>query len=227
MKKELSNEIVKCRDEVMKTVAKQTASIKRLNDEQETMKKDIKSLQKDQNDKEQRNRNYSIRIFNLPLPSNLSNNPIGTLNHVYNTIIQPILNIAVESKEIMEVPPVLQLLEFGHTLKYPTSSSSNSGKKTTIPPIIVRFFSRSFRLLVLKNKKSFLGKLKGPDKPAVFITEDLTSVNFRLMKELSEDKTRIEKCFSMNGQIKFILRQDPEKRIRTVAKVFDKIEDLN
>ena len=48
--------------------------------------------------------------------------------------------------------PVVVADEYGHILPTPKKAA------TSIPPIIIRFFSRSYKTLFMKNKREFMHK---------------------------------------------------------------------
>ena len=213
MKDEISGDLKSLREEVSEGVRKNKEDIAKLDQEQNIIKDDILSLKVEANDKEQRSRNYSLRIFNLRIPDSLGTSPPATIKFVYDTLLLPILKEAVIAGDLVEIPDSFQLIEFGHTLNTKTTSG--------IKPIIIRFFSRTYRLLIFK--KPVLTRMNKPsDRNKVFISEDLTPINFRRMMELSKDP-RIERCFSLGGQIKYILKDDPEKKPLTLKNAFTQV----
>ena len=225
MKSDLTKEIHDSVKELNATVGKHTIAICKLEEFKDTTTTDLKKMKNDMNDKEQRDRNYSMQIFNLKVPSKLSPkppSPIEVLTHVYNELVFPVLTTAVANQDISSVPKCLELLEFGHTLPMPRNSKSD------ISPIIVSFFSRSYRTLFMKNKRNLLISVnKDVDKDnRISVYEDLTTANFQLMKKLSVDP-RLEKAFSLNRQIKYILNNDPGKKMRSLKTLDAQIESLD
>ena len=220
MKTELYQKMTDCTEELKEKVELHSGAITKLQESTTTAINDINKIKADMNDKEQRSRNYSIRIFNLPVVSTVPSkppSPMQVLNHAYETLIKPVLSISVAKGEIPSVPPCLDVLEFGHIL--PLSNKSTS----QVPPIIIRFFSRSYRTLFMMNKKGVLLELnKSNVGQATGVFEDLTATNFRRRQEISQDPL-VEKAFTLNGQIKYFLKSNPAK-MRTLKSPFDAIE---
>lgn len=222
-KVELNKKITDCTKELMEKVELHSSSIAKLQESTTMATNDIKRIKGEMNDKEQRSRNYSVRIFNLPVGAadpTKPPSPIEVLNHVYETLIKPALSISVAKGEIPTVPNCLDVLEFGHTL--PLSNQST----TRVPPIIIRFFSRSYRTLFMRHKKEILLELnKSNVGQAIGIFEDLTATNFRRRQEIANDPL-VDKAFTLNGQIKYFLKSDPS-RMRSLKSPFDDIESIN
>ena len=188
--------------------------VSKLQDVQGILAKKVDSLEIELHAKEQRSRNYSIRIFNFKLPEECKE-PVEVLNLVFKVLVEPSLRLAADKGEIDVVPPMHLVLEYGHPLKK---------KDATKPvPIFVRFCSRIYKLLFLKNKKTILEALNAKQGGKAFVTEDLTSTALARLKELQAD-ARISKAFTLNGQIRYSLVSNPS-RIITLKNPFTEITD--
>lgn len=216
MKDELTNEFRKTCGELNQKILDQQVTINKLQDE-------VMDLKIDRNEREQRSRNYSLRIFNLPVPSDKSSDPLETMEYVYDTVLQPILKFA----NVPHIPSCFELLEFGHLLKSKSNQPNPLLGTPASPssPIIVRFFSRSYRLLILRNKKKFFESFNKSMTKKVFITEDLTGDNYKTMKTMLMDP-RVENCFSMGGHIKFILKNDKDRKVKIIKNIYDNIDNI-
>ena len=201
--------------EILQSIDKQGRSIKDLSQKCETLTNEVYKVKTIQNDQEQRQRNYSIRIFNFPVTDAQKKNNPALIKHIYSSLLQPILLSCKD--EIDTIPAPLDLIEMAHPLK-----SSKNAPENSHPPIILRFFSRTFRLLVLKNKKKILDSmnLAKSKSSRIFVTEDLTKMNYSRLMELSKDET-VDRCYSLNGQIKYILKGDPEKKLHSATATFE------
>lgn len=222
MKSDLSNEFQQFRADILKTISTQADDISKISIEQDKMKEEIVNIKLEQNDKEQRMRNYSIRVFNLPVPNSDRMQTTEFLSYVYNNVIDPILQEALKNKDIPAIPPVLQLIEYGHPLRIPKNAPKDSP-----PTIILRFFSRTYRSLIFKYKKKVLDSINSSRRsqtpapyPKIFINEDLSPLNFSTFRTISQDE-RVERCFTINGVVKFVLNSDPEKRLRNIRNPFN------
>jgi len=183
----------------------------------------IDFLRQKTNNLEQYNRQWSIRIAGVQLPSEDASNPILVMRHVYDKALLPILKGAVDKGLLQAVPPCELLLETAHILP---ARNDNKPK-----PIIARFYSRNMRSMMFQLKKEFAPKAgdsppssqhKTPRLKYPFY-EDLTKVNFQLLKTLADDQ-RTGAVWSVNGVIKYKLANSTE--VRKVTNVFDCVEDI-
>ena len=209
MNSNLSSEMKTIREELKCSISEHAEAISILKECQAKTEDDVMKLKIEANEKEQRTRNYSIRISNLPVPEDILYKPIQVIHFTYETVILPILQMAVDNKEIPSVPPALEIIEFGHVLR----------SRVTLPPIIIRFCSRAYRLLLFRYKSAVLPRLDICKNTRIYIAEDLTNLTYRRMKEIGSNK-KVEKCFTIAGQIKYILASDKEKKIHTLKNPF-------
>jgi len=189
----------------------------------------INSLRQKQNNLEQYNRSWSIRIAGIQLQNEEASNPILVMRQVYDKALLPILKGAVDRGLLHSVPQCEQLLETAHILP-----ARNDSKPK---PVIARFYSRNMRNLMFQLKKDFAPKAGDPPPQTATSTapqhknprlkypffEDLTKVNFQLLKALTDDQ-RTGAVWSINGVIKFKMANSTE--VRKVSNVFDSVDDI-
>jgi hypothetical protein len=145
---------------------------------------------------------------------------ISLLQHVHKVVFEPILQAAVEAGEIMRVPEVDVLLEYGHCLPARKPLRNTSDTSPAPEPILVRFHSRVYRTLIFRFKKAHLKNLNSKtNSHRIFVTEHLTSANYAKLRSLQEDE-EIEKVWTLNGRIKFTKKLDPET-VLTVRNPFE------
>lgn len=157
--------------------------------------RDIVNLQKKTNMIEQHSRNFTVRVFNLKIQPDSAKDCVKTSNLVYRELIQPILQLAVDSGELPRVPDLLDTVEYSHIL--PAKGNKEDA-------IIVRFQSRILRALIFKYKSKYY-KAHPEAKSSIF--EDLTVPNFKLLKSLQEDVT-VHRAWSTGGKVKYVLKSN-------------------
>ena len=103
---------------------------------QRNLESAVLKLNKISNDHEQHQRNFSVRVFNLPLTKEVSSDAIRTAESVYS-VFKPIMEYVVKDKIIPSVPDMFSLMENSHILPskeiHPTPSSSDSKAAYTGP----------------------------------------------------------------------------------------------
>jgi len=181
----------------------------------------IEALRQKTNSLEQYNRSWSIRIAGVPLPAEEASIPIKVMSHVYDKALLPILQGALEKGLLHTIPACEELLETAHILPAKRSDQPK--------PIIARFYSRNLRALVFQLKKEFGPKQRDPannnraPRLKYPIYEDLTKINFQLLKALADDD-RTGAVWSVGGVIKFKLADGTE--VKKMASVFDSVDDI-
>jgi len=215
-------------EQLLTEAREENSSLKKINGGlvKEMLEKDItinKLLHK-QNNLEQYNRSWSIRLAGIPIPHEESNNPILTMRHVYDQALLPILKGAVAKGLLQNIPPCEQLLETAHILP---------GKNDSKPkPIIARFYSRNMRAMMFQLKKEFAPKMPAnPTAPSnnrsprlqFPFYEDLTKDNFKMLKTLADD-SRTGAVWSIGGVIRFKLAEGTE--VKKVASVYEDIDNI-
>lgn len=150
------------------------------------------------NDREQHSRSFSVRIFNLKLDKDIASDSMKTATHIYETVLKPILNHAVNTNLIPEVPEMLSLIEHCHVVP------DRQSKNTT--PVIVRFQCRLMRNVILKTKKSVLPKIEA--LKGISIAEDLTVINYQKLQGLLKKNI---KAWSLGGKIMYMDKDGTKK----------------
>lgn len=210
-----------------------TISLENKDLKEKLSKKDeeIKHLKNGLNDIEQHQRNYSIRVLNLPLSNEDATNNFSVMQIVYEMVLKPILAGAVERGIVQDIPSCYQLLETAHILPGPPNKPRQ---------IIVRFNSRNLRNLVLRLKKDFAPRAQptgartrsnnpaaaaAPQQGAYLypVFEDLTRASFAKMREIANHPAVLA-AWSVNGAIRYRLKN--EDIVRKVVSPFDSIEAI-
>ena len=185
------------------TVDALTTSVDKLLTDSKISSKSLLSLGVMVNDREQHSRNFSIRISGLKMPLESRKSAISTSQSVYKSTLAPILSLAVEDGTLPKLPDMWALIEYAHVIP-----SKKNGVDAPDIQVLVRFQSRLFRDLIFKYKRAFLD-MKGLKD--IFISEDLTQLNFRKLMELKKDP-KIKSVWSNSGKIFFTEKSDPDTR---------------
>ena len=189
------------------------------------------------NNLEQYNRQWSVRVQNIPLTPDEERNPMVVRSRVYDLALLPILKGAVEAGELDRLPEASELLELAHTLP---------GKQGHAKPVITRFKDRIMKSLCLRLKKQYAPRTAeqgrgtaagagargasggGPvrDERGWYtypFHEDLTRHNFNKMKALGAD-TRVQSCWSVNGQLRYRLVDSQD--VKRVTNINSSVEAI-
>lgn len=181
-----------------------SASIAALKQENTEIKAEMNRLLQMVNQREQHSRNMSLRINGLKLSADAEKSALKTAEAIYDQLLYPILSEAVKDNVIDEVPKLMQTVEFAHQLPSKKSVSSNPNQ------IIVRMQSRLIRSLVFKYKKKLL---HAPHLKGVYISDDLTALNYRKMMDCKRDPS-VQTAWSTGGHIYYTKKTDPSVKIR-------------
>ena len=184
---------------------------------------EIAHLKDSLNEREQYARSWSMRVLNIQIPPGSESNTPAVMTAVYRQLLLPILEGAVESNEIQEFPSCEALLENAHILP---------GKGST-KPIIVRFYSRYWRSIIFRFRKSSAPReessvttRRGNEKPGRMLFpfyEDLTRATFKQLQAIKATEG-VAAVWSVGGVIKFRLNDDDS--IYKVNSLFDTVDSL-
>jgi hypothetical protein len=182
------------------------------------------------NDQEQYVRGWSIRVLNLKIPPDEATDPEKVMLHVFNRILEPILQGALAKKLISSIPPPHTIMETAHILP---------AKPDTINPVIVRFYTRNIRNMLFRLKREFAPKepagsgsgatRRGEPRSTEAgrylypFFEDLTRINFDKLKSIASHPS-VQSCWSAGGVIRFKLKNSDA--IRKVKSVFADLQDI-
>lgn len=171
------------------------------------------------NEQEQYGRSWSVRVLNIKLQEDEETNPLMVMRRVYNMALLPILQGALDTGIIGDIPLCEELLETAHILPC---------KPGKTPPIICRFYSRNMRAIIFRLKKEFgprhqpeAAHGRPPPKYGKFIYpiyEDLTRHNFLKFQSISK-RDDIDAVWTINGSIRYRLKNSGT--VHKVMKIFE------
>ena len=183
------------------------------NASQSMLKKCLSDLDLYCNRNEQYNRNWSIRIHGLSVPSDLvksSGADEACMITAYNAVIEPVLrrltpkpedlnvNINWGPEKLDSVPKCFDLLSNGHFV-----GKQHNGLPRTI---IIRFMSRYMRNLFLRNKREFMPKPTAAETTMgvkyYSAYPDLTARNHAYLMGLKKD-SRVKAAWAFDGNLRF------------------------
>jgi FtsZ-binding cell division protein ZapB len=193
------------------------------------------------NQLEQHHRGWSARVLNVPLSPEEESDNFSVITKVYDLVLLPILQGALERKMLRYIPKADQLLEVAHVLP---------GKAGEPKPIIMRFYNRDIKDTIFKLKKYYAPRMEqsgprggggggaamgggagGDQEPGGFegrgkfcfpLYEDLTRATFLKMRTISKDE-RVKSCWTVKGQIKFVLHKNT-KEVKRVVSLLDPLD---
>ncbi len=189
----------------------------KLKEENLTQKQDIIELKEHINRLEQRNRANCVRVFNLPISGDSSNNDV-VAEEVYKKALLPILVGAANKGRLPGVPSVDKVIEVAHILP---------GKKD-LKPVLVRFRKPIYKLIIMQLKRELAPRAAsknekpGPGPMLYSIFDDTTRDTYQLMRKLATD-SRVEASWFVGGSLKFrLVDSDTVHRVRSI---FGEYED--
>ena len=186
---------------------------------------EIAHLRDSLNEREQYARSWSMRVLNIQIPPGKESNTPAVMEAVYQQLLLPILKGAVESKDS---PSCDALLENAHILP---------GKGST-KPVIVRFYSRYWRSIIFRHRKSSApreeltntttrrGAEGGRERSGRMLFpffEDLTRATFKQLQSIKSTEGVVA-VWSVSGIIKFKLADD--EQIYKVSSLYDTVDSL-
>jgi hypothetical protein len=93
------------------------------------------------------------------------------------------------------------------------------------PPIIITLISSNVKIAILTNKKGNIPLPPPGGSKRISLNEDLTADTFSLLKSLREDK-RVDRAWSVDGNIKYIRANDSDNIIHRVKSVYDPLDKI-
>ena len=187
-----------------------------LKTENAKLKAELSSVKDRVNHLEQRNRASCVRVFDLPIVGDSSDNATVEAT-LYSKLLLPILKGAVDAKLLAAVPPAADVIEVAHILP---------GQKSN-KPILCRFKSLRIKQIVMTMKKDHAPRLgsKG-DKPGAYcfpFFDDVTRDTFTFMRKLGGDE-RMHAAWYAVGTVKYWLRNSDQ--VCRVPSVYMDLEEL-
>ncbi len=213
-------------------ISTNAASIAAIQSELASNKAEIRTLKTSFNNREQRLRSTTLRIFNVPatVGESLENfKPLAS--KVYDKILRPALVAAKSAGDIPSVPQQATLIEACFRTSTNTSPplvpvGASASPTINAPPIVVRLSSNTFRWAIMKHRRSVPLPPEGDREAGIrryAVVEDLTPDSHRLLKQLQRDD-RTEKVWSSNGQL-FFTRPNTQG-YQKVKNIFDSIDTI-
>lgn len=202
------------------------------------LKSELNYVKTTQNARDQQQRSLSIKLSGLPITEDEKKavDPDKFLaKRIYDKLLKPILLAAKENGHIDVVPTLTNCISDVERFKIwtkpsaPIPGASASAKPPMIPIVIVRFTYADVRLAVLRNKKSNTPAPTQADKAmgsiGFFLNEDLTPSTFKALRALQNDD-RVDKAWSVDGRLRFVLSDDADRKVIKVKNVFDPISSI-
>lgn len=178
------------------------------------LQKEVTELKHQVNRHEQISRSLLIRISNIPVSPDES-----AARLAYDRAIRPILALAKDKGMLTAVPQFATVIVEAYRMR-----SRSGAAPTDYPPhIMVRLSSALFKSAIFTHKREGLPALQGAKR--INIMEELTPTTYRFLKSLKADP-RFSSAWTVEGQVRFIIAEDPSKSIRRVVSVFDPLESL-
>ena len=181
---------------------------------------EIQSLNHRLNELEQYTRGSSIRVLNVPLTNEEERDNGKVADKLYNLVLLPLLEGALEKGAIQDIPTREQLIEKAHI---------RPGKQGEHKPIIARFFNRELRAVCFLHKKEFANRVLAAtanERAGSYcfpFYEDLTKANFTMMRTIGAHKD-VQSCWSVNGQIRF--KKVDSTVVKKVLSIYDTVDNI-
>jgi hypothetical protein len=192
---------------------------------------EIFDLKEKLNAYEQRDRATAIRIFGLPLSDEEKDGidtAKATAKVAYERLLRPILSSAKDKGLISTLPHLTNVIQEAFRLN-PKKTSTASSSSARPPPILIKLATIPIKTAIFKSKSASLPEPSEAEKTAgirrFHIAEDLTPAAFNLLMELRTHE-KIERAWTTEGQIRFILKGDKTSYVHKVKSVFDTVDAI-
>jgi hypothetical protein len=228
------------------------AEVKKKEQQLEDMNARLNHQEDRLNSLEQHHRGWSARVLNVPLTQEEEIDNIKVRDKVYNTALLPILRGAVSKNLLPGVPTAEQLLEVAHVLPGPAGQPKpvimrfyNRHVRDVCFRLKKHYAPRMERGSTggggaggggawggggggaaggAGAGDQEVGGFEGRGKYLYPLYEDLTRTSFQKMRAIAKD-SRVKACWTVKGQIKFILHSKPEE-VKKVNSLLDSIESI-
>jgi hypothetical protein len=206
-----------------KMLADSQARVSQLEKKVSTLEREVKTLKEASNDRDQAAKSRSIRVFGVHSADEETKSADGGKSFyakVYDRILKPCLNTAKSSGDLQSVPHFATAIE-----------SVYRAGKSAVPsrpaPLVITFTNESFRMAVMRNKKSSLPTPTTTERDAgirrYMIVEDLTPANFQMLK-LLKNREEVDKIWTIEGKLRLKLKG--HENIVKIKSVFDSVESI-
>jgi len=181
---------------------------------------EIKMLKNTVNRLEQASRNLNIRIMGIPLVEGENVAKVA-----YDRVIKPILIKAKDNNKISTIPQLATLITEAYRVRPRLSDEIMLSDRPIYPPhIIVKLSSSAFKTVIFSSKKDGLPSPSEAERAAGIrrfaVVEELTPLTFKYLKQLRECR-EVERAWTVNGQILYILNGDQLRTVRRISSIFD------
>ena len=193
--------------------AKHQEAIEKINETNLAVAGSLKSLILTANSHQQRDRDKSIRIFNLVLPSPIS--AWSTAILVYDQLVSPALKLALAAGEISALPPVSCCIEMAHPL--PTRGDRLA--------VIVKFCSRNIKNLFHRFKRGPSSDYSERHNISLKIYDDMTAINLSCLHELY-NTAEVDSAWAFNGKVKCSTTEDPNKALTILNPLGSNLREM-
>lgn len=209
-------------DTLITKVDSMEAAIRELKTENAALRADLSqkdaviAVLKDQvNNLEQFNRTSTVRVIGLPVTRASASGQVNRA--VYENLIVPVFQGAVEKGELAVVPPNTAVIEAAYTIP--------SRADTSV--VILKFSSVLYRNVFFRYKKEYEQKtsIEGStrERPKFPVYEDMTAANNMQFKAFKQHE-RTTAVWTYGGQIKF--RIENSERIYKVRSLSDTVDSI-
>jgi len=205
------------------------------------------------NSLEQHHRGWSARVLNIPLSKEEETDNIKVRDKVYIHALLPILRGAVEKNLLQAIPTAEQLLEVAHILPGPAGQPKPVIMRfynRNVRDLCFRL-KKHYAPRVERGSPGGggaggggargggggaaggaggdvgdeeAGGFEGRGRYRYPLYEDLTRSAFLKMRAISKD-SRVKACWSVKGQIRFILNSKPEE-VKRVESLLDNLDTI-
>jgi len=205
------------------------------------------------NSLEQHHRGWSARVLNIMLSKEEEGDNIKVRDKVYNMALLPILRGAVEKNLLPAVPTAAELLEVAHVLPGPAGQPKpiimrffNRNVRDVCFKLKKYYAPRAGRGGAGDGGAGGVGAsggrggaaggaggvggdeaaggFEGRGRYLFPLYEDLTRAAFQKMRAIAKD-SRVKACWSVKGQIRFILNSKPED-VKKVDSLLDSLDEI-
>jgi hypothetical protein len=166
----------------------------------------------------------SIRLVGYPASDKETKTTDGGKSftaRIYDKILKPVLAVAKAKGDIPSVPSLANTVESVYR-------AGRVSPGARLPPIVIVFNNKAARLAILRNKRNNIPAPTDDERSSgakkYIIAEDLTGPSFRMLCLLQADE-RISKVWSADGQIRYVLRSDPNV-VKKVSSVYLSVDQI-